>query len=58
MAKRDRFKGFVIGPGPKPVTTRTTAEEKAIKQLRETRNKIDDIEFEKKLGISGELDYS
>lgn len=51
MSKRDRFKGYVIGPGPKPATTRTPAEENAIKQLRETRNKIDDMKFEKKLGI-------
>ena len=58
MSKRHRFWGYVIGPGPRPVTTRTPAEERAIKQHRETRNKIDDMKFEKKLGISGELDYS
>jgi hypothetical protein len=58
MSKYGRFKGYVIGPGPKPVTTRTKAEAKAVKDRRAMLNKIDDMEFEKKLGIIGELDYS
>lgn len=51
MNKFGRFKGYVIGPGPKPVTTRTKAEAKAVKDRRAMLNKIDDMEFEKKLGI-------
>ena len=58
MSKFGRFKGYVIGPGPKPVTTRTKAEAKAVKDRRALLNKIDDMEFEKKLGIRGDVDYS
>ena len=52
-----QYKNYVINPnGPKPEPKRTKAEKDALRERRRRLNKLDDMEFEKELGIFGELD--
>ena len=57
MQKSYRYKGFVINDsGPREEPKLTKAQKEAMRIKTERRRKIDDMMFEKKLGIYGELD--